>query len=245
MKNGYGRPRIAAPSNPNNFKYKDYSAVLNEFDVNNNKWNLLSITRFRGQHSPLFIANEYPDITSAECKEPAITYINKDILISFKTNNQNPDFDIYQKKLNYKGDPQDYWYYSLVNISPSGKNSSPSICGRFAPQNKALYTFFDGSIDQILFKTSYVGNKNLRKPMKINENIIYPNPVINNSLTIHLDNIGLVDYYEIYNINGKVLISQKISNKYTKMNLSKLSKGVYYIKIFNNNEIIIKKFIIN
>ena len=234
----YGKPRIAAPVNPVMFDYKDFSAVITE--NTGSKWNLLSITRFKGQNSPLMTANISPDITNSECFDPAITYVGEDILISFVTNYYSGDYDVFQKKLNYKGDVYSYNYYSMVNISTSGDQIKPSVSGRYAPQNKAFYTFYDNSTFEILFKSSYVGNQNLRKSPHRIDAMIYPNPA-SGYVYINTNNPA---NYQIYNTQGKMVLNGNTQNT-TKIDISLLPAGAYFIKIISDNEVVFKQLAVN
>lgn len=70
---------------------------------------------------------------------------------------------------------------------------------------------------------------------KFNLNI-YPNP-FTNLLTI---NIETDDYenltYQLYDINGRQLLNEKITNNNTNINMSQLPKAVYYLKIMDNHK---------
>lgn len=73
----------------------------------------------------------------------------------------------------------------------------------------------------------------------INENelidlLIYPNPTQNN-ITINVGNNQLTNAsIEVIDMTGRSLRTQKISNQYNQVNLSELSKGIYFI-LFHNN----------
>lgn len=68
---------------------------------------------------------------------------------------------------------------------------------------------------------------------------IYPNPAKDNILIEGLQT-GKI---EIMDINGKVLKNDNIFDTKTSINISKLSSGVYSIRIITNNGIIIKKLV--
>jgi len=72
-----------------------------------------------------------------------------------------------------------------------------------------------------------------------NENSIslYPNPVINN-LTINSNK--KIDKIEIYNSNGQLLINQTNTNQ---INFSQYNTGIYFVRIFKDNQSIYKKVI--
>lgn len=79
-----------------------------------------------------------------------------------------------------------------------------------------------------------------------NENIIYPNPVVN-ELNIILKN---TNYYglniRLYNTYGELIINEFINNisDVLKINLSNIPKGIYFIDISSNKINIMKKKII-
>jgi pimeloyl-ACP methyl ester carboxylesterase len=69
---------------------------------------------------------------------------------------------------------------------------------------------------------------------------IYPNPVID-FLNIELTKESKGNVILIYNLIGKQIISQTVSNRYQEiMDLSMLSKGIYFLKIGDKIEKIVK-----
>ena len=67
---------------------------------------------------------------------------------------------------------------------------------------------------------------------------IYPNPSKN---IINLKSI--TDYnYEIYDISGKTLIKERNNNN-NKINIESLKNGIYFLRIFKDKQVIIKKII--
>ena len=69
---------------------------------------------------------------------------------------------------------------------------------------------------------------------------IYPNPVKNN-LYVTSDNFEEKSV-EIYNVLGKIVLSTKVTN--TPINVSKLSNGVYIVKVTENNKTATRKLVI-
>ena len=69
---------------------------------------------------------------------------------------------------------------------------------------------------------------------------IYPNPTTE-SITIE-SSIELINTdYILFDISGRSLMSGTLIDAKTEINLSKLSSGTYYIKIFNNNVKLVKQ----
>jgi|GEM_PF-427955 len=74
---------------------------------------------------------------------------------------------------------------------------------------------------------------------KTNNIKIYPNPA-NNKIEIEGIQIGQI---EIINLQGQIMKNINITNEKTTIDISKLSVGIYTIRIKNNEKIIIKKFV--
>jgi arylsulfatase A-like enzyme len=75
---------------------------------------------------------------------------------------------------------------------------------------------------------------------KINENAeikIYPNPS-EGIFQIENQNYRSDSRYEVYNFQGKLILSDKICNKNTVVNLKSYPSGNYLIKIYNSNKFI-------
>jgi hypothetical protein len=69
---------------------------------------------------------------------------------------------------------------------------------------------------------------------------IYPNPVIN---SIYIESkIGNTQIV-ITDISGNIKMKQKTSTPLTTIDISDFSKGIYFVKVINDNGIIVKKFV--
>ena len=77
----------------------------------------------------------------------------------------------------------------------------------------------------------------------ISENLrVFPNPASTN-LNVRLKSIGANTNLEVYNAIGQVVIpSQKISSNEFDLNVSGLTKGVYFLKVNNDNQVSNIKF---
>lgn len=75
---------------------------------------------------------------------------------------------------------------------------------------------------------------------------IYPNPNDGNVLTIGGDNIHLIQGVEIFDLSGKLLLSNSFPNGYNKENVltEPLINGAYLVRIRTGNEIKVLKLII-
>ena len=72
---------------------------------------------------------------------------------------------------------------------------------------------------------------------------IYPNPSNHGNVTIKGENM---ESFEILNLQGQLISTGKIETNTTQLTINNLAKGIYLVKIvFNNNNSIIKKLVIN
>ncbi|WP_027138346.1 T9SS type A sorting domain-containing protein [Gaetbulibacter saemankumensis] len=71
-------------------------------------------------------------------------------------------------------------------------------------------------------------------PQKIENFSIYPNPVTNGRSYLYITTKhNFTKKIEIFDVLGKTLLSTNLSNN--ELNISELSKGVYILKITENN----------
>ena len=78
----------------------------------------------------------------------------------------------------------------------------------------------------------------------INSFIIYPNPT-NGVFQIKTNATALNSTIKIYNVLGELVYSQNMKNSSSMMDLRYLEKGVYFIKLFTeNNSMNTKKLIL-
>ena len=78
---------------------------------------------------------------------------------------------------------------------------------------------------------------------KIEDLTVYPNPASNNTVFIYITSKNnLNKNVEIYNVLGKKVFSNLLTSK--ALNISKLSTGVYLLKIKENDIIETRKLII-
>lgn len=82
---------------------------------------------------------------------------------------------------------------------------------------------------------------------KVNEPSIYPNPT-NGILNIKLNNISNQLNLQLINLNGRIVYTDKMNsgngNESKKLDLSKFAKGVYFVRLFNSNQNMVKKILV-
>ncbi|WP_274475721.1 endonuclease [Mangrovimonas aestuarii] len=81
-------------------------------------------------------------------------------------------------------------------------------------------------------------SKNLQSKLPIK---IYPNPVNGEHLNIETD---IKTQFSIYNILGKEVLYGTVDEKYSRLNISNLSPGVYLIKLKSTNGTSTKKLVV-
>ena len=126
-------------------------------------------------------------------------------------------------------------------LDPSWDQSQIHIVGMLLDPNSGIDNASSGSIDKAIL-TGYTacGSTStaieLNGPDKIN---IYPNPATE---SICISNLTETTVLKIYDINGKLVLENKTSNK-EYINISTLSKGVYQIKFEGKGWSKTRKFI--
>lgn len=74
---------------------------------------------------------------------------------------------------------------------------------------------------------------------------IYPNPTINKSFTITLNNLSGDTNILVYNLIGSVVKEINTTSIEEKINLTGFSKGLYLVKISNDGKTLTKKIVVN
>ncbi|MCK4662191.1 MAG: T9SS type A sorting domain-containing protein [Bacteroidales bacterium] len=67
--------------------------------------------------------------------------------------------------------------------------------------------------------------------------VLYPNPATD-YINISLSHNNQTNKFEIYDITGKLILSEKLISTLTKIHITALSKGLYFYRIKNNNKTI-------
>lgn len=88
--------------------------------------------------------------------------------------------------------------------------------------------------EEVHFHTWVEGVSELEKTLKI-----YPNPA-NQRLNVN----GNMTYIEVYNIMGQCLLSKPVEGN-TQIELAEFSNGVYFLRVSNNGETVVRKFTVN
>ena len=105
------------------------------------------------------------------------------------------------------------------------------------------------------YGTKWFGNSGLAAynengiPISINQNKttenvvkIFPNPT-NDFLNIETLNNVKISSIEIFNMQGKLVLSERITNDQNKVDVRDLNVGVYIVRIYTDRGIVVNKMI--
>jgi xyloglucan-specific exo-beta-1,4-glucanase len=81
--------------------------------------------------------------------------------------------------------------------------------------------------------------------LPVNSVQVYPNPTINKSFTISLNNLSGETNILVYNLIGSVVKEIKTTSVEERINLTGFAKGLYLVKITNDGKSLIKKIVVN
>jgi hypothetical protein len=100
----------------------------------------------------------------------------------------------------------------------------------------------------VLFESAPTNNIGVTAIEAINEILIYPNPT-NDMVTIVLGNLTSEELkqikLQIYTVQGELVKSVQPTENTYKMAVSDLAKGIYLVQIMNNNQLTVKRLVIN
>ena len=89
--------------------------------------------------------------------------------------------------------------------------------------------------DDVHFHTWYEGVNELENTLKV-----YPNPATE---TLNVE--GVMTSVEVYNTIGQCLMSKQVNGAGTQISLSGFDNGIYFLRVSNNGETVVRKFSVN
>jgi uncharacterized repeat protein (TIGR01451 family) len=132
------------------------------------------------------------------------------------------------------------WNFNGIELIPNGKGSltiqikpKPGYTvGDIIPNTASIFFDFNPAIITNTFNTEFVSALNISEfEIKDNEFVVYPNPT-NGIVTISSKiNSNIIDTIIVNNILGKTILSKEINSFSSEIDLSNVSKGIYFIKI--------------
>jgi len=141
--------------------------------------------------------------------------------------------------INFLYDHDSYNWFSLSKYSGSDKDTIwvtalKDYNGHPYSVNANIYEYGQTSINVIITQGNFTNILSNRTPL-IN---IYPNPVVDD-LVIENTSQNIINKLEIYSINGSLL--SLIETPKSTINMKGYKEGIYLLKIYSNNSVVIKK----
>ena len=118
--------------------------------------------------------------------------------------------------------------YITFQIKPEAGYAIGDIIPNFAN----IYFDFNPAIVTDVCNTEFVATLS-NQNFAFNDLNYFPNPV-KNSLSI--SNASLIEEIEITSLLGQKILTKKINELQTELNLSELSKGVYFVKVISEGQ---------
>ena len=138
--------------------------------------------------------------------------------------------------LDYEGDLYDW---SLSKNSPCINAGSPDTTDLYLPQYDLAgnLRIKHDTIDIGAYEYQ-LGINNINDFITFSKDfVLYPNPATD-YINISLSHNNQTNKFEIYDITGKLILSEKLISTLTKIHITGLSKGLYFYRIKNNNKTI-------
>ncbi len=137
------------------------------------------------------------------------------------------------------------WRFNGINLPPSTPNSTSIGHGsvRFKIKPKAgyavgdiinntanIYFDFNPAIVTNTWKTEFINTLSVSDNQFSNLKV-YPNPTTN---ILNINANSDIESLEITSVLGQVVLSKNVNDSKTEVNMSKLAKGIYFVKIIAN-----------
>ncbi|RLJ64461.1 putative secreted protein (Por secretion system target) [Lacinutrix venerupis] len=123
------------------------------------------------------------------------------------------------------------------------KPSAGYAIGTVIPNSAEIYFDFNAPVITNTFETEFIAQPLSVDEFNTNGFTLYPNPS-NNIVNIKLNNITKEDaFVEVIDVQGKIVIKNTVTES-LQLNVKNLEAGVYFVKVNQNNNQIIKKLIV-
>ena len=162
----------------------------------------------------------------------------------------NPDTN-YGQPVNFNGDDavalfKDDVLIDIIGVFGNSEKFAINVTLRRNEDITAPNTTFDKTAEWTAFpENTFNGVGSHTVTLSTNSETLngfkmYPNPVTRNKLFFNINEKATIN---IYNVLGKLVQSEAIENVNSSINVSKLPKGMYLLKLYTQNQSISKKFI--
>jgi hypothetical protein len=125
--------------------------------------------------------------------------------------------------------------------------------GSYCPDNKRFIGDVGGSepvqvnFDSSLGALYIINTASVTGVQNISQNtmqcLLYPNPA-SSSITVTLNTNSANPVYSVYNVLGSKITEGQFIGKVSTIDVSNLANGFYFLKIYNRNSVINKKFVV-
>ena len=179
------------------------------------------------------------------------TYVlnkNGSVINSFPTPFQGPAGLGFSDGYIYSGDLYSEQIFILSKDNFAVIDSFPTIGGRFPNgiTSDGDYLWFANNESDSIYKVDMSGVLTSNDQWKTNDDLeitIFPNPS-KDVININVNN-SLISSIELFDISGKMIHSSGNlkGNKNQPLDLSNYSSGIYFLKVYTNNGLQIKRFL--
>ena len=139
-----------------------------------------------------------------------------------------------------------YWRKNTMNAWQKLGTGLPNVMVTDLRINYADQELYVGTFGRGMWKISVYDASNI--PFNVDEApVVYPNPVTNQEIFIKVDEKLLTQgnlRYKVYNIVGGIVSEGQINDIQTQIKFNNLAKGLYMIRIENNLNSMVQKFIV-
>ena len=219
-----------------------YYSIQNQIEIDREPdtdlWHLV-FTKYVGQLSPgLFYG-----VTGVLSNKNILVAQEEQVDVNTVSSPSNP----YQTEINTIG-------YDWKSYSGGGYVLESDLCYFIKDANDDIWKLFltgfeGGSTGKVVFGKQALTASNTSEIDAIKTFAIYPNPTIDNRITVLYDfnTISANDNLFIHNLNGELLQSHRLSQygfNQKSISLTDFSKGVYLISVRIGNDVVTEKLII-
>jgi len=242
-----GVPRIASPDNAHGqapYRFDDYTVVMGgviDPQPNMYVYRILGFNKHFGQDNDYWY--EYSNTPNVYEGKLVVCYAGDLIIIAWEIDAWSGNTvglvkrDVIQRQLTYNGSAGTN-YYSRVNMEVTGNQYIPSVAASYSYD--VLYSFLDEEINHVRFKDSHCNNQYLRIGKPQISYGIFPNPTCD-ILNVNIDEDALM---QIFDMAGRMILEQRLSNYSNTIDLQHLESGTYLLKLITLTSESIDKIIV-
>jgi len=262
---GLSRPRISANLGNNGLtltNQKDFEIVVE--NLSDGGYKILGFNLDQGVQNPEVVITGSPNISNVNNGYPVVACMTDVIIVSWVyggvINGGTPNEILSRQICKISGctigtvAPNNTTFYSVVNNNLQSNQHAPSIAGKNGLGN-TLYVWHDAgsgafSISTLQYKISLSLNTSLKlvntDELENGELNFYPNPA---STCVILDfgknETWIGSQAVIMNMEGQTVKKFTIENLSTSFEVSNLKEGLYFIKVINSDQMVLKKVVIS